>query len=104
GHLGRLVEPLRLARRRRLPLLGLPDELPLARTRRDAAGGGPARALLGRRRHRDRGPQPLLEPFPRAPRRARARRVRGLHARRRARGALSLAGAAAEAAPRGGIA
>ena len=41
--------------------------------------------------------QPLLQPLPRAACRARARRVRGLHARVGAVGALSLAGAAAAA-------
>jgi hypothetical protein len=35
--LGRLAQPLRLARRRRVPDLGLPAALPAARARRDAA-------------------------------------------------------------------
>ena len=34
GHLGRLAQPLRLARRRRVPDLGLPAALPAARARR----------------------------------------------------------------------
>ena len=52
------------------------------------------------RRHRRRRAQSLLEPLPRRARRPRARRVRRLHARRRHVGALSLAGAAVEAAQR----
>ena len=37
GHLGRVAQPLRLARRQRLPDLGLPDALPPARARGHAA-------------------------------------------------------------------
>src|SRR4029078_8943268 len=37
GHLGRLAQPLRLARRRHVPDLGLPSALPAARPRGHAA-------------------------------------------------------------------
>ena len=47
GDLGRLAQPLRLARRRRLPDLGLPPALPPARPRRDAARGAAARRSRG---------------------------------------------------------
>ena len=77
--------------RPRYRLLGL-AVMPLA------AGALPRRAA--RRRHRRRRELRLREPLPRPPRRARARGVRRLHARRGARGALPLGGAAA-AAPRG---
>ena len=40
GYLGRLPQPLRLARRRRVPHLGLPGALPAARPGRHAACGG----------------------------------------------------------------
>ena len=43
GDLGRLAQPLRLARRRGLPRLGLPHPLPPARARGDAARGGAVR-------------------------------------------------------------
>ena len=98
GHVGGLAQPLRLARRRRVSDLGLPQAVPPARPRRDAARRRAPDRLARRRRHRRRAPQPLLEPLPRPARRSRARRLRRLHARRRALGALSLAGAAAQAA------
>ena len=62
--------------------LGLPQAVPAARPRRDAARGRAARRRARGRRHRRRRAQPLLEPLPRPARRARARRVRRLHARR----------------------
>ena len=84
--LGRLAQPVRLARRRRLPDLGLPAALParsgltvmpLAALLFVAArvGGGTA---AGERSH-------YGNLFLDAPRRLRARRLRRLHARRRAR-------------------
>ena len=39
GHVGRLAQPVRLARRHRLPVLGLPQPLPAARARGHAARG-----------------------------------------------------------------
>ena len=50
GGLGWLAQPLRLARRRRVPDLGLPAALPPARPRGHAARRGPARRRLRRRR------------------------------------------------------
>ena len=97
--LGRLAQPLRLARRRRLPDLGLPAALPPARARGHAARRGALPRRAPRRRHgapaRARTTANL---FLDAPRRLRARRVRRLHARGGARRALPLAGAAAQAA------
>ena len=97
GHLGGRAQPLRLARRRRLPDLGLHAPLPAARPRRDAARGRAARRRLGGRRHGSRV-QRHRRLAARPPRRPDAGRVRGPHARRRARGPLPLAGAPAQAA------
>ena len=58
------------------------------------------RRLADRRGHGGGQQAALRQPLPRAPRRVRARGVRRLHARRGARGALPVGGAAAEA-PRG---
>ena len=64
--LGRLAQPLRLARRRRLPDLGLPAALPAARSRRDAARGGALRRRARRRRHRaPASGSRLRQPLPR---------------------------------------
>src|SRR5262245_50983761 len=101
GELGGVAQPLRLARRHGVSHLGLPAALPAARARGHAACRRAARRRPRRRRYRDRRPEPILERLPRAPRRARACRVRRLHARRGDVGALHLAGAPPEAA-RGG--
>ena len=50
GHVGRRAQPVRLARRRRVPDLGLPAALPAARPRRHAARGVRSCARLGGRR------------------------------------------------------
>ena len=63
--LGRVAQPLRLVRRRRLPDLGLPAALPAARAHGDAARGAPLRRRAGRRRDRRRRALALLEPLPR---------------------------------------
>ena len=52
GDLGRRAQPLRLARRRRVPDLGLHAPLPAARPDRDARRRRAARARLGGRRDR----------------------------------------------------
>ena len=80
---------------------GCNSPLPPARARGAAARGGAVRARLRGRRDLDRGDDQPAEPLPRPPRRARARRLRRLHPRGRALGALPLAGAAAEAARAG---
>ena len=54
GDVGRLAQPLRLARRQRVSDLGLPQAVPAARPRRDAARRGAARRSRARRRHRRR--------------------------------------------------
>ena len=99
GDVGVVARSLRLARRLGVSHLGLPQAVPAARSRRDAACGCAARRRACRRRNRDREREPLLEPLPRRPRRARARGLRRLHARRGAVRALRLAGAAAADAP-----
>src|SRR5918995_1842539 len=49
---GGRAEPVLVARRRRLPDLGLAAALPAARPRRDARGGRAARGRVRRRWHR----------------------------------------------------
>ena len=96
--LGRLAQPLRLARRRRLPDLGLPAALPAARPGSHAACRAALRRRARRRRHGRGRAVALLEPVPDRPRRLRARRLRRLHAGGGARGALPDRGTQAAAA------
>ena len=104
GHVGRIAQPLRLARRRCVSDLGLQAAVQAARARRDAAGRAAAGDLVRRGRRGRFGPERLLVAVPGRSRRARPGRVRGPDARRRARRALSLAGAGAEAAQLDGAA
>src|SRR4051812_33265670 len=101
GDVGRVAESLRLARRQRLPGLGLPHALPAAWARGDASGRRAVDPGAARRRDRHRLREPLLDRVPRPARRARLVRLRGLHAGCRAVGALPLAGDAAQASPAG---
>ena len=75
---------------------GCRARVPAARPRRDAARGRAARDGSRRRRNGSRRGEPVLDALPRPPRRARPRRVRRVHARGRAVGAVRLAGAAAQ--------
>ena len=102
GNLGRLAQPVRLARRRRLSDLGLHPSLPAARPHRDAGRGSAARARLGRRRD-GTGRERAFRCRAGDSRRADARRLRRPDARRGDGCALPLAGAEAEA-PRAGCA
>src|SRR5262245_14173125 len=98
GHLGGLAQPLRLARRRRVPDLGLQAAFPFARARRDAAGGAAARDLVRGGRCGRLGTEWLLDAVPRRARRARACRVRRPHSGGGAGRAVPVARARAQAA------
>ena len=94
GRLGGRAQPLRLARRRRVPDLGLPPALPAARARGDAAAARSSRSrgsAAPRRRRVGRSSSPCTS--------GSCSRLRRVRAGRRARRPLPLAGAAAEAAP-----
>ena len=80
--------------------LGLPGAVPAPRARGHAARGAPARARLGGGRRREACAERVRRRLPRLPRRPDPGRLRRLHPRREPRGALSLAGAQAEAAQR----
>src|SRR5215210_1882302 len=99
--LGWPAQPLRLARRRRVPDLGLQSPVSAARPRRHAPrGGAPRGVVCGRRDDGGRRSRLGRRP-PAAAHRAGARLVCRLHGRRRPRCARAVAGARAQESPRG---
>src|SRR5512133_829238 len=96
-YVGRLAQSVRLARRGGVSDLGLPAALPPARARRSPPRCLAVHPRARRRWNRGRQQEPLLEPLSRAARRTGARGFRGLYARRRAFGALPVAGTTTEA-------